>query len=81
VTSLPVQRQPIVRMPTLSGGCRFLTLNAGPLRCRNLSGVGGRPDLVTDIAKTALMTLNGPSRLLFSLRSVDPLTRDLPGPE
>jgi hypothetical protein len=33
-----------------------LALNVGSLRCRNLSGVGGRPDVVADIAKTALLT-------------------------
>jgi hypothetical protein len=31
-------------------------LNVGSLRCRNLSGLGGRPDSVADLAKTAIMT-------------------------
>jgi hypothetical protein len=35
---------------------RSLTLNVGSLRCRNLSGVGGRPDASWPSRKTALMT-------------------------
>jgi hypothetical protein len=34
----------------------LVALNVGSLRCRNLSGVGGRPDSSLDITKTALMT-------------------------
>jgi len=33
-----------------------MALNVGSLRCRNLSGVRGRPDSFADITKTALMT-------------------------
>jgi hypothetical protein len=47
------------------------------------SGWSGRRVGLAPTGKRRLITahtLNGPSRLLFSLRSVDPLTRDLPGP-
>jgi hypothetical protein len=34
--------------------CRVLALSVGSLRCRNLSGVGGRPDLLRTSRKRRL---------------------------
>jgi hypothetical protein len=63
--------------PRLAQGCPHA---AGLARVRLLRYTGRMRCRRSTWLALPLMTLNGPSRLLFSLRSVDLLTRDLPGP-
>jgi hypothetical protein len=50
-----------------AGQRQNMALNIGSPRCRNLSGIRGRPDPFADIAKTALLTRSR-SKLAESVR-------------